>query len=173
MQLNIFDTALTPAPEADVLSLPPCPICSGKLRVNSVILSCENPDHYGILCRGELVRDESGNYKEPVPFIGFYDKTNKIPGRIAPPETGRIQATAQGPIERYRLWLWEKLKRRDQAVIEELITIVGFNQVHGDCRLACWCAPRPCHVDVIIKALQTEAVTFILSEEIYKRGIKL
>lgn len=79
----------------------------------------------------------------------------------------------RGPIERYRLWLWDKLKRRDRVVVDELITVIGFNQVHGECRLACWCAPRPCHVDVIIKALQTEAVTLILDEEILKRGVKL
>lgn len=77
-------------------------------------------------------------------------------------------------IELYRFWLWDRLRLRDDPpVIDELITIIGFNQVHGDCRLACWCAPRPCHVDVIIRALQTEAVTLILSEEIYKRGVKL
>lgn len=92
MQLNIFDATLTPAHEADVLSLPSCPICSGKLRVNSVILSCENPDHYGILCRGELVRDESGNYKEPVAYVAWYDKTTKRPGQIAPPEFTRTEA---------------------------------------------------------------------------------
>lgn len=78
-----------------------------------------------------------------------------------------------GAIEQYRLWLWDRLKRRDLAVIDELISIIGFNHVHSECRLACWCAPRPCHVDVIIKALQTGAVNTILDEEIYKRGIKI
>lgn len=96
MQLNIFDYSppvLTPARESGVPTLPPCPICAGKIWINSVILSCENRDHYGILFNGDATRDESGFIQEPVPCVGFFDKKNKKPGQVAPSRSAEIEAT--------------------------------------------------------------------------------
>lgn len=114
-----------------------------------------------------------------------YEKFDIYCGRYRKDEKWNLEASRLGnpykhldergrsAIEQFRFYLWEKIRARDTAIIDALIEIIEFNKVHGDCRLACWCAPRPCHVDVIIAALQSEAVTFILSEEIYKRGINL
>jgi hypothetical protein len=49
-------------------------------------------------------------------------------------------------IERYRRWLWQAIKARNAPVISALITL------DPDAVLVCWCAPEPCHADVIIRA---------------------
>jgi len=43
----------------------------------------------------------------------------------------------------YRRWLWERIRAGDTAVIEALRTI------DEDTVLVCWCAPGPCHGDVV------------------------
>jgi hypothetical protein len=50
-------------------------------------------------------------------------------------------------IEKYRRWLWGKIKQRDPAVMQAL------GQLGEDSVLICWCAPAPCHGDVIVRAV--------------------
>ena len=45
-------------------------------------------------------------------------------------------------IARYRVWLWQQLGRDP----EFLAPLRGR-------RLVCWCAPEPCHADVLVRAL--------------------
>ena len=47
-------------------------------------------------------------------------------------------------IERYRTWLWDKVKKGE-------ITVAELAALNGK-TLACHCAPRPCHGDVLVKA---------------------
>lgn len=47
-------------------------------------------------------------------------------------------------IERYRAWLWLEIRTGARS-IEELA------ELHGK-TLACWCAPQPCHGDVLARA---------------------
>ena len=47
-------------------------------------------------------------------------------------------------IERYRAWLWGKL-RKGEIQVAELAALNGKT-------LACHCAPKPCHGDVLVKA---------------------
>ena len=53
------------------------------------------------------------------------------------------------PIEAYRLWLWMQLQidSPQHQLIAELAT-------KPDGVLICWCAPAPCHGDVIVKAIE-------------------
>lgn len=43
----------------------------------------------------------------------------------------------------YRRWLWGRIQAGDTAVIEALRTI------DEDTVLVCWCAPGPCHGEVV------------------------
>ena len=52
-----------------------------------------------------------------------------------------------GAIQNYRRWLWDKIKQRDAAVMQAL------GQLGEDSVLICWCAPAPCHGDVIVRAV--------------------
>lgn len=53
-------------------------------------------------------------------------------------------ASAEEAIERYRRWLWEEIKA-DRVDLAELASL------HGK-RLGCWCAPKPCHGEVLERA---------------------
>jgi hypothetical protein len=47
-------------------------------------------------------------------------------------------------IERYRRWLWREIEA-DRVDLADLAGLAGKT-------LACWCAPRPCHADVLLRA---------------------
>ena len=59
------------------------------------------------------------------------------PYRIGP-------ATREEVIERYRRWLWRRI-RTGEVSLEELAALDGK-------RLACHCAPLPCHGEVLARA---------------------
>ena len=48
-------------------------------------------------------------------------------------------------IEKYRRWLWDKI-RRQEITIEDLVAL-------KDKHLVCYCAPMPCHGHVLEKAV--------------------
>ena len=52
-------------------------------------------------------------------------------------------------IERYRRWLWNEIRqgRLDSA---ELAALAGKD-------LVCWCAPEPCHAEVLARAARWAA----------------
>lgn len=58
----------------------------------------------------------------------------------------QCEADRETVIANYRQWLWAKMQAQDSAVMAQLLSIK-----EGD-RLGCWCAPKPCHCDVIINA---------------------
>lgn len=58
----------------------------------------------------------------------------------SPRKRGRV---VKDPVEFYRQWLWGKIKNGDTAVLEAL------QQIDGNTALVCWCAPSPCHAEVI------------------------
>ena len=50
------------------------------------------------------------------------------------------------PIADYKRWLWGKMKAGDTAVTQTL------ERIRPDTALVCWCAPNPCHAEVIAAA---------------------
>jgi hypothetical protein len=61
-----------------------------------------------------------------------------------PFEIGK-DGTREEVIEKYRLWLWQQIKSdRGAQLLADL----------GDSDLICWCAPKPCHADVLLRALE-------------------
>jgi hypothetical protein len=63
-------------------------------------------------------------------------------------------------VARYRLWLRQQW-RRGGAVRQELERLAAKYRRDGQLILLCWCAPRPCHADVI-----REAVLGICAKEV-------
>lgn len=57
-----------------------------------------------------------------------------------------VQLTECRSIECYRKWLWGKIQGVDQAILGALRELR-----EGDL-LGCFCAPRACHLDVVIRA---------------------
>lgn len=52
--------------------------------------------------------------------------------------------TREEVIEKYRHWLWHRMK--NDRIFMRLVA----NLAHRD--LVCWCAPEPCHGDVLERA---------------------
>lgn len=61
---------------------------------------------------------------------------------------GRLNA-----VELYREWLWKRVKSETPAVMEQLALILDFHRTHGFVRLGCWCAPKLCHGNIVVRAL--------------------
>jgi len=55
-------------------------------------------------------------------------------------------------IANYRKWLWRKVQDNDAAVMSELNALLELAQ-RQHVKLVCFCAPKPCHGDVIVKCL--------------------
>ena len=53
-------------------------------------------------------------------------------------------ASPGSTLPKYRRWLWERI-RKGEVSLEELAGLSGKT-------LACWCAPNPCHGDVLSRA---------------------
>ncbi|QPI14573.1 putative ribonucleoside-diphosphate reductase 1 alpha subunit [Salmonella phage GEC_vB_MG] len=49
-------------------------------------------------------------------------------------------------IEKYRVWLWEKI-RKGEITLQDLLDLDGKD-------LVCFCSPKRCHCDVIIAAIE-------------------
>ena len=56
-------------------------------------------------------------------------------------------------IEKYRHWLWVHIQSTDN-VYNKLMQIVKLINSGKHTYLICWCAPLPCHGDVIKKAIE-------------------
>lgn len=56
-------------------------------------------------------------------------------------------------IEQYRQWLWQQIKLKG-GVYKELIKIALLVVNNKKIRLVCFCYPKPCHGDIIIKAVE-------------------
>ena len=64
-------------------------------------------------------------------------------------EHGREEA-----VELYRKWLWKKVQAEDGPVMRELMEILEYSLSRKGISLGCWCAPRPCHAEVIKRCVE-------------------
>lgn len=56
-------------------------------------------------------------------------------------------------IAKYRRWLWARLQEPDSPQERELRRLLA-QATAGDLELLCWCAPLPCHAEVVRGALR-------------------
>ena len=64
----------------------------------------------------------------------------------------------QTVIQKYRRWLWQEIQQgwRSKAY-EELVMIAEiyrYSTERNPVKLICWCAPLPCHAEVIVAAME-------------------
>ena len=67
-------------------------------------------------------------------------------------------------IDLYKDWIVDRIKHSDWRVIDELLRIHEMSLKKDEVTLGCWCKPKDCHVDVIVKLLTNERVIEILKE---------
>ena len=65
------------------------------------------------------------------------------------------ERTREQAIAEYRDWLTERLTY-DCSTRTEFNHLLDILKVHGELTLVCWCAPLPCHGDVVKEFLEAE-----------------
>ena len=99
-----------------------------------------------------------------LPTIAVVNKHHKADGeyigRGSPlgnpyPIDVKIGATREVVIDRYRIWLGNKIKDCDKTVCDELNRLVDIAHQTGELKLQCFCAPHACHGDVIREVILT------------------
>ena len=73
---------------------------------------------------------------------------------LANPEPLKNESDRAAGIQRYRRWLFEKLKDQDSKQLAELHRIKSLEEELGTVYLACFCAPKPCHGDIVKAAIE-------------------
>lgn len=63
--------------------------------------------------------------------------------------------TREDAIEAYRAYLEEAILQGNQRIIQELDRLAYIAMEEGSLTLRCYCAPKPCHGDVIREVLLT------------------
>lgn len=86
-----------------------------------------------------------------------HKQTGEYIGRGSPlgnpyPINVAIGHTRARVIELYKRWLEGQIAANNDKVCDELNRLVELTQ-HGELKLQCFCAPHPCHGDVIKQVL--------------------
>jgi hypothetical protein len=56
-------------------------------------------------------------------------------------------------IAEYRIWLWVMIKSGNEPVLNELRMLARAVHEHRVVTLYCYCAPKPCHANVVARAV--------------------
>ena len=56
-------------------------------------------------------------------------------------------------IDLYKQWLNLQYSTNNRRVIDELDRLAYMLKKDGEIVLSCWCAPKPCHADLIAQAI--------------------
>jgi hypothetical protein len=89
-----------------------------------------------------------GQLSDPLPGQAYVGRPSPLGN---PFQLGRAGSRAE-VIARYRRWLWARLQEPGSIERRELAQLLGRAQA-GRLELLCWCAPLPCHAEVIRSAL--------------------
>lgn len=81
-------------------------------------------------------------------------------------ERGAGDGERESVIRKYETWLRAKIHDRSPIIMTALQLILAVEATHGEVRLACWCAPRPCHADIIKKLLEGEEREIVRTYEV-------
>jgi Domain of unknown function (DUF4326) len=93
-------------------------------------------------------------FQGPAEYIG-----RPMPGHIGSPLGNPYKIKPWGPYDRdesvrvhYRSWLWKEMQKRSGEVYRELIRL-ALIAIARPLKLACWCAPKTCHGEIIKNAI--------------------
>jgi len=79
-------------------------------------------------------------------YIGRTSKKFGVGGKFANPYWMQDESKRKEVIEKFRIYLWKQIKE-GKITKEELIALDGK-------KLGCYCSPKECHGDVIVKAIE-------------------
>ena len=73
---------------------------------------------------------------------------------LANPFRLTCEADRDQVIADYRFWLWKQIQGGNPEVLQELRRLLTLARRPEGVTLLCWCAPKPCHGQVVARALQ-------------------
>lgn len=85
------------------------------------------------------------------------DKGGHYVGRPTPlgnPWRAGDDLTRDEAVAKYKTWLNIQWRTGNHAVRQELRRLADILQEEGELKLACWCAPKNCHANVIAQAVK-------------------
>lgn len=66
------------------------------------------------------------------------------------------EAGHQAAVDKYTTWLMDKFKDPNSPQAVEYMRLKELYNATGEIKLGCWCAPLPCHADVIAKLIMDD-----------------
>lgn len=75
-------------------------------------------------------------------------------------------ASREEAIEKYRIWLEDQIVKENQEIINELERLTDLALYEGKLLLRCFCAPAPCHGDVIKDTIEGLIERFLKREQL-------
>lgn len=101
--------------------------------MSSLVIHCKRAPYDVYIGRGRDPRSgRPGEWGNP-----YSHRPSRVPGVIVVP-------TVEEPIECYRRRLWKEI-RSERLPLDRLAALAGKT-------LGCWCAPGPCHGEVLAQA---------------------
>lgn len=85
------------------------------------------------------------------PYDVRVDRGNKILGN---PFYMANESQRDKVCEQYKEWVWNKLRTKDEQVVNEFKRIYAIYKQYGKLNLFCWCAPKRCHAEEIKRILE-------------------
>lgn len=73
-------------------------------------------------------------------------------------------STRESAIERYEDWLSTQLKDRSSDAFHAFRKALSALRAHGAVNLVCYCAPKPCHGDVVQRVLRGVSHRLLLNK---------
>jgi hypothetical protein len=92
-------------------------------------------------------RARHGQLSDPMPGQAYVGR----PSPLGNPFQLGLDGSRAEEIARYRRWLWARPQESGLIQRCELELLLGHAQA-GRLELVCWCAPLPCHAEVIRSA---------------------
>lgn len=74
------------------------------------------------------------------------------PSLLSNPYAIGKDGTRDEVLEWYRAWLWRQIKLRGEVYRE--LQRLAAKAKDEDLVLICWCAPKPCHADLVKRAIE-------------------
>lgn len=97
-------------------------------------------------------------HRGATPGAIYIGRANKWNGRSGSPLRNPYRIGPDGSrarcIELYRDYLQKRIRYGDRSILDELARLASIAERTGRLTLVCFCAPLPCHADVIIDELQ-------------------
>lgn len=88
------------------------------------------------------------------PKLGWSDVYMGRPSPLGNPFAMKNESDRPVVIARFRKWLWSEINNINSKARAELFELASRVKAGEKIRLVCWCSPKECHADIIVRAVK-------------------